>query len=110
MTFSIASPLLDGCVLSVLERGDAYGYSLTQQMKQVMDISESTLYPVLRRLQRDGCLSVYDQAYQGRNRRYYAITDQGRLSLDAYRSEWTAYRSRVERLLLKRREGEVLGA
>jgi len=108
MAFSIASPLLDGCVLSVLERGDAYGYSLTQQMKQVMELSESTLYPVLRRLQRDGCLAVYDQAYQGRNRRYYAITPAGKVRLEAYRSEWTEYRRRVERLLLK--EGEVMGA
>ena len=112
MVFNTGAALLDAIVLAVVskEPEGTYGYKITQEVRQVIELSESTLYPVLRRLQRDGCLSVYDQAYQGRNRRYYAITDQGRLSLDAYRSEWTAYRSRVERLLLKRREGEVLGA
>ena len=64
MIFQLTTPLLDGCVLAVLEQGDAYGYSLTQQIKQQIEISESTLYPVLRRLQREGCLTVYDQQYQ----------------------------------------------
>lgn len=108
MTFSIGAPLLDGCVLAVLSRGDAYGYSLTQEMKAVIDISESTLYPVLRRLQKEGCLTVYDSPYQGRNRRYYAITGQGRELLMELRQEWQAYRGRVEQLLLE--QGEAQGA
>ena len=66
MAFAMGTPLLDGCVLAILQREDTYGYALTQQVKSVLDISESTLYPVLRRLQQDGCLSVYDQPYQGR--------------------------------------------
>ena len=70
--FGLSGPLLDACVLSILERGDAYGYSLTQQVRQVMDVSESSLYPVLRRLEREGHLSTYNQAYQGRKRRYYS--------------------------------------
>ena len=82
MAFAMSPQLLDGCVLAVLSRGDAYGYILTQQMKARLDISESALYPVLRRLQRDGLLSVYDRPYQGRNRRYYAITPVGRTQLD----------------------------
>lgn len=105
MLFSLGAPLLDACVLAVLSRGDAYGYSLTQQVKEVMDISESTLYPVLRRLQRDGCLRVYDQAWQGRNRRYYALTDTGRRQLTEYRRAWLDYRSRVEHLLLSEGQG-----
>lgn len=91
--------LLDGCVLAVLSRGDAYGYVLTQQMKAQLDISESTLYPVLRRLQRDGLLTVYDRPYQGRNRRYYAITPVGRIQLDRRRQEWMQFRNGVEELL-----------
>ena len=59
MTFQLGAPLLDACVLAALSRGDAYGYSLTQRMKQVVELSESTLYPVLRRLQQGGCLDVY---------------------------------------------------
>ena len=71
MAFAMGTQLLDGCVLAVLARGDAYGYVLTQQVKERLDISESTLYPVLRRLQRDGLLRVYDRPYQGRNRRSF---------------------------------------
>ena len=69
MGFQVGSTLLDACVLAVLSRGDTYGYVLTQTMRDVTDISESTLYPVLRRLQKDGCLTTYDQPFQGRNRR-----------------------------------------
>ena len=53
MVFPFSAALLDSCVLAIVERGDAYGYILTQKMKEKMEISESTLYPVLRRLQKD---------------------------------------------------------
>lgn len=105
MTYQLAAPLLDACVLGVLARGDAYGYSLTQEMKRVVEISESTLYPVLRRLQQAGCLTVYDKPWQGRNRRYYAITKVGKALLDSYRDEWQTYREQVETLLWKQAEG-----
>ena len=60
MVFPIGAALLDACVLAALSRADAYGYSLTQQIKQTVDVSESTLYPVLRRLQKEGFLNTYD--------------------------------------------------
>ena len=88
MTFAMGTPLLDGCVLAILDQEDTYGYALTQRVKGVLDISESTLYPVLRRLQKEGCLTVYDQPYQGRNRRYYAITHAGKRRLAGARREW----------------------
>ena len=99
MAFAMGPQLLDSCVLAVLSRGDAYGYVLTQQVKERLDISESTLYPVLRRLQRDGLLRVYDRPYQGRNRRYYAITPVGHTQLDRRRTEWRQFRDGVEELL-----------
>ena len=99
MAFAMGTQLLDGCVLAVLARGDAYGYVLTQQVKERLDISESTLYPVLRLLQRDGLLRVYDRPYQGRNRRYYAITPVGHTQLDRRRTEWRQFRDGVEELL-----------
>ena len=74
MTYQLTTPLLDACVLAILNIEDAYGYTLTQKVKEVVDISESTLYPVLRRLQKDNYLSTYDEPFQGRNRRYYHIT------------------------------------
>ena len=81
MSYPIASSLLDGIVLAVVERESTYGYRITQDVQKVLDISESTLYPVLRRLQKDGCLTTYDAAYAGRNRRYYQITEHGRARL-----------------------------
>ena len=99
MIFQLNTPLLDGCVLAVLEQGDAYGYSLTQHIKREIDISESTLYPILRRLQREGCLTVYDKQFQGRNRRYYAITPTGRELLDDCRRSWSDYTLQVGKIL-----------
>ena len=68
-------------------------------MKTRLDISESTLYPVLRRLQRDGLLTVYDRPFQGRNRRYYAITPVGRTQLERRREAWRQFRDGVEELM-----------
>ena len=99
MVFQLGSTLLDACVLSVLTKGDAYGYTLTQQVKTVLDISESTLYPVLRRLQKDFALETYDEPYQGRNRRYYRITDRGRELYKYYLEEWNKYKDSVDSLL-----------
>ena len=99
MAFKIESSLLDACALAILSRGDTYGYEITQQMKAAIDISESTLYPVLRRLQKDGLCRTYDQPHQGRNRRYYRITDKGQQKLAEYIARWNEYKSDIEKLL-----------
>ena len=99
MGFKIESALLEACVLSVLSKGDTYGYVLTQSMKQVLDISESTLYPVLRRLQKNDYLRTYDQPYQGRNRRYYSVTDKGKEQFEIYKKEWKEYKEQIDSLL-----------
>ncbi len=99
MTYQLTAPLLDACVLGVVAREDVYGYTLTQRVRLLVDISESTLYPVLRRLQKEKCLMTYDQPFQGRNRRYYKITEEGKKKLDYYRVEWEAYKENVDTLL-----------
>ncbi|MGE7949315.1 PadR family transcriptional regulator [Lysinibacillus sp. NPDC093688] len=106
MTFQLGSALLDACVLAIVDKEDAYGYSLTQQIQSVMDISESTLYPVLRRLQKANCLTTYDQPYQGRNRRYYQITDQGRIRLLELLKEWQTYKEMVDCVLIGGKKDE----
>ncbi len=98
MSYPIASSLLDGVVLSVVERESIYGYRITQEIRKVLDISESTLYPVLRRLQKDGCLTTYDEPFAGRNRRYYRITEHGRAKLRQGRIDWQNYRDGIDRL------------
>lgn len=101
------SVLLDSVVLSVVSLEGTYGYKITQDVRKVMDVSESTLYPVLRRLQKDGYLETYDMEFQGRNRRYYKITSNGMILLDKYRSEWIEYRQNVDSILLGiKKEGE----
>lgn len=99
MTYQLAAPLLDACVLAIVKQEDAYGYTLTQRVKEIVDISESTLYPVLRRLQNENYLTTYDQPYQGRNRRYYQITVEGIEKLTFYKSEWETYKSNIDALL-----------
>ncbi|MCR5544303.1 MAG: PadR family transcriptional regulator [Eubacterium sp.] len=104
MTYQLTAPLLDACVLGVVAREDVYGYTLTQRVRLLVDISESTLYPVLRRLQKDNFLETYDQPFQGRNRRYYRITDSGRKKLDFYIKEWDIYKENVDTLLSRKGE------
>lgn len=100
MVFNTGAALLDAIVLAVvsLDAGGTYGYKITQDVRQVIDISESTLYPVLRRLLKDGCLEVYDMEFGGRNRRYYKITQAGTAQLNLYRSEWKIYAEKISKI------------
>ena len=100
MVFTAGSALLDAVVLSVLAQEETYGYQITQDVRKIMDVSECTPYPVLRRLQKDGCLETYDRAFQGRNRRYYKITSNGMILLDKYRSEWISFSKNVNEILM----------
>ena len=97
MVFNTGAALLDAIVLAVVsqEEEGTYGYKITQDVRKVIEISESTLYPVLRRLQKDECLAVYDNQYVGRDRRYYKTTDEGVPRLDVYRSEWMKYSKKI---------------
>ena len=100
MVFNTGAALLDAIVLAVVskENEGSYGYRITQDVRQVLDVSESTLYPVLRRLQKDDCLETYDQEYAGRNRRYYKVTERGMAQLNLYRAEWKNYSTKISRL------------
>ena len=100
MIFNTGAALLDAIVLAVVSREQegTYGYKITQDVRKALDVSESTLYPVLRRLQKDECLEVYDMAYAGRNRRYYKLTEKGSAQLQLYRIEWKNYSSKISRM------------
>ena len=101
MVFNTGAALLDAIVLAVVsgEPGGTYGYKITQDVRRAIEVSESTLYPVLRRLQREDCLETYDRAIDGRNRRYYQITESGRAQLNLYRSEWNLYSQKISEIL-----------
>lgn len=97
MVFNTGAALLDAIVLAVVskEPEGTYGYKITQEVRQVIELSESTLYPVLRRLQKDECLEVYDKECSGRNRRYYKVTSRGWAQLRLYEGEWRAYSDKI---------------
>ncbi len=97
MVFNTGAALLDAIVLAIVSRDTkgTYGYKITQDVRQIIEVSESTLYPVLRRLQKDGCLEVYDQECAGRNRRYYKVTEQGNAQLNLYKNEWKSYSQKI---------------
>ena len=78
MVFNTGAALLDAIVLAVVSREDegTYGYKITQDVRKAIDVSESTLYPVLRRLQKGEYLEVYDRQFDGRNRRYYKVEER----------------------------------
>ncbi|MGL4484249.1 MAG: PadR family transcriptional regulator [Anaerovoracaceae bacterium] len=99
MKIPIASALLDACVLGVLSKGDTYGYDLTQKIQKTTELSESTLYPVLRRLLKEGFLISYDEPYEGRNRRYYKITEIGEIVLAERQIEWKEHKRIVDKLI-----------
>lgn len=97
MIFNTGAALLDAIVLSVVakESNGTYGYKITQDVRLALDVSESTLYPVLRRLMKDECLECYDQEFGGRNRRYYKITSKGFVQLEMYKGEWREYVKKI---------------
>ena len=97
--FPISAALLDAMVLAVTENEDGYGYKITKDIQERVSVSESTLYPVLRRLQKNGSLETYDMPYMGRNRRYYRITESGRELLKNYRAEWREYKGQIDHFL-----------
>ena len=88
MDTQIKKGLLEVCVLTVLREKDSYGYQIIRDVSPCIAISESTLYPILKRLEGSGCLTTYSVEHQGRLRKYYRITQQGMDKITAFLQEW----------------------
>ncbi|MBQ9748304.1 MAG: PadR family transcriptional regulator [Clostridia bacterium] len=88
MDIQLKRGILDVCVLSVLVRGDSYGYQIIKDMNPRVPITESTLYPILKRLEASGCLTVYAVEHNGRLRKFYSITDTGRQKIGEFIEHW----------------------
>ncbi len=88
MDAQIKRGLLDICVLAAIKYRDSYGYQIIKDMKPYMQISESTLYPILRRLEEGKFLSVYSVEHNGRLRKYYHIEKKGMKRLEEFTDEW----------------------
>ena len=80
--------LLDVCVLAAIKNEDSYGYKIIKDMKPYLEMSESTLYTILKRLETASMLTVRSAEHEGRLRKYYHITDAGLKRIEAFRAEW----------------------
>ena len=88
MDIQLKRGLLDVCVLAAIQDGDSYGYQIIKDMKPYVEISESTLYPILRRLESADMLTVWSAEHNGRLRKYYRITQLGRKRIQDFKEEW----------------------
>ena len=91
--------VLEGCVLAIISRQETYGYEISQTIKLVAAIKESTLYPILKKLEQNGYLETYSQAFNNRTRKYYHLTDAGRAQLDFLAKEWLEYRNTIDGII-----------
>ena len=74
--------------MAAIKNGESYGYKIIKDIKPYLSISESTLYPILKRLEEGGCLTVRSEEYNGRLRKYYSITETGKKRITDFQNEW----------------------
>ena len=88
MDIQLKRGLLDVCVLAAIENGESYGYKIIKDVKPYIELSESTLYTILKRLELAAMLTVRTAQHDGRLRKYYRITSLGVARLNAFAHEW----------------------
>ncbi len=88
MDVQLKRGLLDVCVLKALQGQDSYGYQIIKDVDPIVKISESTLYPILRRLESSGFVTEYEVAHNGRLRKYYRLTPAGQVRIVEFLAEW----------------------
>ena len=96
MYFPTSSILIEFLILSIINREDSYGYEISQTIKLAANIKESTLYPILKKLEKAGYMTTYSQEYQGRKRKYYSITSEGKEQLEFLNKEWLTYKETLD--------------
>ena len=80
--------LIEDCVMAAIRKQDSYGYQIIKDISPYLSISESTLYPILKRLESNGNLTVYSIEHNGRLRKYYQITQAGMDKIEDFKQEW----------------------
>ena len=88
MDIQLKRGLLDVCVLAAIKNEDSYGYKIIKDMKSYIELSESTLYTILKRLETANMLTVHTAEHGGRLRKYYHITDTGLKRINDFKREW----------------------
>ena len=89
MDIQMKRGLLDVCVLAAIKNEDSYGYKIIKDLKPGIELSESTLYTILKRLESAGMLTVRTAEHGGKLRKYYRITDAGRRRIEDFKDDWT---------------------
>ena len=103
MYFPVSALLIEYLILTIVDTQDSYGYEISQTIKMVADIKESTLYPILKKLEKAGFVTTYTQEYQGRKRKYYSIMESGKEQMQYLNKEWLSYRDTIDGII----EGRV---
>lgn len=88
MDIQLKRGMLDVCVLAVIQDKDTYGYEIIKSLKPIMEMSESTLYTILKRLEANNMLTVKTVEHDGRLRKYYHITSSGIKRIETFKEEW----------------------
>lgn len=88
MNIQMKKGIVEVCVLATLKREPSYGYKIINDISEIIIISESTLYPILRRLEASGHLETFNKEFNGRTRKYYGITKAGEEKIDEFVKEW----------------------
>ena len=104
MDIQLKRGLLDVCVLAAIRSEDSYGYKIIKDMKPYIELSESTLYTILKRLETSKLLTVRTAEHDGRLRKYYHITDEGLKRIDEFRNDWKEILS-IYRFVTKEDDG-----
>ena len=88
------------CVLTLLSRGDSYGYEIASRLMQEVGMGEGTIYPLMRRMQSDGQVEAYlVESSSGPPRKYYRLTDAGKAALENQKAGWTSFTAAVDAIL-----------
>ncbi|MBQ9937028.1 MAG: PadR family transcriptional regulator [Oscillospiraceae bacterium] len=106
MDIQLKRGLLDVCVLASIKNEDSYGYQIIKDMKPYVEVSESTLYPILRRLEAAELLNVKSAEHNGRLRKYYSITPLGLKRIEDFKNEWNEIMSIYKFVTREEKEGE----
>ena len=106
MDIQLKRGLLDVCVLAAIKNEESYGYKIIKDISPYVEISESTLYPILRRLEAAQMLTVRTAEHNGRLRKYYGITDLGRARIDDFKQEWDQILSIYQFIVKEEKENE----
>lgn len=105
MNIQFKKGVLDMCVLSVVADGDCYGYELVQRISKNIEIAEGTIYPLLRKLQTEGYCDTYlAESSGGPPRKYYCLTQSGRIILNSMKLEWQHFSKNVDEILFQGRK------